>query len=327
MSRPSALRARVEYGAVRGLEWVLTHVPLSWSAFCARRLGDLVHLFLRSRVREARERVRTALGPELDDHQIAGIVRESVRHFALVPVELMNLSRAVEQRGAEGVIEIQGRENLERVRASGRGCLFLTGHVGNWEVIGALCRDLGYPMLSVARALDNPLLERWLLQRRTQFGQQITAKRGASREVVRALREGYGVGMLLDQHAGRHGLRVPFFGKLASTYPSAAHLARRLRVPLLTGLSYRRGGPLDFVLEFGPPIESDPDLPEGEDHFRMTCAYTRALEDLVRRHPEQYLWLHRRWRSGGEEPQSAWLRRYAAEPAPLHSTTGSEDDS
>jgi len=226
-------------------------------------------------------------------------------------VELMRLGRELDRRPPEEIIDIQGRQYLEDILATGGACFYLSGHIGNWEVTGALCERLGYAMTSIGRGVDNPYLHMWLKDLRCRFGQKISDKEGASRDILRIIREGGKVAMLLDQHAGRHGIRVPYFGRLASTFVSAARLARRLGAPLLPAFSYRHGRLLRLRMKLFEPIWPDPELPTDEDHFRLTAYYTACLEQMVRAHPEQYLWFHRRWRPGGQEPEPAWLERYA----------------
>jgi KDO2-lipid IV(A) lauroyltransferase len=126
------------------------------------------------------------------------------------------------------------------------------------------------------------------------------------------MRNGRVVAALIDQHAGSRGLRVPFFGKNASTFTFLAQLARRQAAPIVPIFARVGPDPPKVYGRFEPPIDPDPSLPEEEDVFRMMLAFHRALEAAIRRTPEQYLWLHRRWKRSGREPDPRWLERYAA---------------
>lgn len=305
-------RWRVEHALVRGLIRLLQALPVPVAFAFARGLGALMHLVLRGRVRLARRQMADALGGRPGDARIRADVRACFRHFLRVPVEMLTLEAALARRRPDEVLRLRGKEHFDRAFARGRGVIFLTGHLGNWEVMGTLAPKLGVPITSVGRPVDNPLIDAELLALRSRFGQRMVAKDGAGVKLMRELRQGHVIAMMTDQHAGSGGVRVPFFHAPASTYTFVASLARRLGLPLLTIFSRcgERPHEVDAVIE--PPIESDPSLPEDEDAFRMTLAFHRRLEAAIRAAPGQYLWFHKRWKASGREPDPKWLERYAA---------------
>jgi len=177
-----------------------------------------------------------------------------------------------------------------------RGMIFLTGHFGNWEAIGYMTATLGFPTVSVARMLDNPLIHDYILGVREKTGQTIVDKRGASEAMHDLLTEKIPVSFIADQDAGRKGVFVNFFGRKASAYKTIALLALRYNVPVLVGYGRRLGETYRFAMGIERIIE--PSEWENVDNpvEWITQEYTSALERIVRTAPEQYFWVHRRWK-------------------------------
>jgi KDO2-lipid IV(A) lauroyltransferase len=188
---------------------------------------------------------------------------------------------------------------VEHVRAAlgkGRGLIVVTAHIGNWEFSGLAVAHLVGSMLSVARTLDNPMLDRYVRGVREQLGQRIVDRRGALRPVVRHLRDGGTVAMLIDQNQRAGGVFVPFFGRLASTVPSAASIALKYDVPVVMGYGLREKDGVHHTIRFGPAFELIRTGDHDADVEANTAMFTRRIEEAVRRAPEQWFWLHRRWR-------------------------------
>jgi KDO2-lipid IV(A) lauroyltransferase len=173
----------------------------------------------------------------------------------------------------------------------------VTGHVGNWELLGKLLTLLGYRLDAVARPIDNPLINRWLLEVRQRRGMRIITKWNATDTMVDVLQHVGARGFIADQNAGHKGLFVPYFGRLASTYKSIGLLALQQEVPIVCGYVHRLGLTGRYELGVTDVIEPT-DWAEAEDPlYYVTARYMRAIELMVRRRPAQYLWMHRRWRS------------------------------
>jgi KDO2-lipid IV(A) lauroyltransferase len=306
------VRWRVEHFFVRGMLRLIEALPVGVAMAVAGGLGRLMHAVLRGRVKLARVQMAQALGLAPDDARVRADVRACFRHFMRIPVELITLEKTLKSRRPEEILRLHGREHVDRVLAAGRGAICVTGHLGNWEVLGTLAPRLGLSATGVGRPLDNPLIDAELAALRGRFGQRIVAKDGAGVKLMRELKQGRPISLLLDQHAGRAGVRIPFFHATASTTTFIAALAHRLGLPLLPVFSRCGARPHEVDVAIGPPIECDPDLPDDEDAFRMTLAFHRRLEAAIRAAPDQYLWFHRRWKPGGEEPDPRWLERYAA---------------
>ena len=173
--------------------------------------------------------------------------------------------------------------------------MFVTGHLGNWELGGSYVAARGVPLEAVARRMENPLFDQYLTETRRRIGMTVIHDADAVRRVPRALREQHSVAFLIDQGAvGLASTWVPFFGRYAKTPRGPAVFALRLRAPLLFACALRRPNGR-FVLHFEEvPVEQTGTLDADVD--RIVASYTSTLERWVRRAPEQYFWHHRRWK-------------------------------
>jgi KDO2-lipid IV(A) lauroyltransferase len=175
--------------------------------------------------------------------------------------------------------------------------LCVTGHFGNWEVLNYLTGLLGFQTKVIARRLDNPYLDRYLASFRKLAGAEILDKDGDLDRITATLSSGGILAMVGDQDAGRKGLFIDFFGRPASTYKSIALLSLQYGAPVFVLAAARVGTPFRYHIYIEDIIEpseyaGDPDAPR-----KITERYTAGLERMVRRHPEQYFWVHRRWKS------------------------------
>jgi Kdo2-lipid IVA lauroyltransferase/acyltransferase len=197
----------------------------------------------------------------------------------------------------ERLVVYDGFEHFARAQAQGKGVLFLTAHFGNWE-LGSFAHGVyGYPVAFVVRRLDNPLLDSLIDSYRCMSGGRSIDKDDFARQVLRAVRQRESVGVLMDQNMmASEGVFVEFFGRLASTTASPARIARKTRVPLVLGLVIWDAPQHRYRLRF-EPVEwigrNDPD----EEIRVNTANFTRLLEEYVRQYPEQWLWVHRRWKT------------------------------
>lgn len=200
-------------------------------------------------------------------------------------------------------IRMDGREHLERVMATHGRALIVTGHLGNWELLTVAHRLTGHPLTIVVRPLDSRWLNAVAERLRRKAGVELVDKRGALRPLLAALRRGRLVAILLDQNAARReSVFVPFFGRLASTSKSLALLATRTDTPVVPIFIRREARGLHRVVVHPPLLP-----PAGEDAdqavVEMTRRCTEAIEAAIRAAPDQWLWVHNRWRTRptGEE--------------------------
>jgi len=160
-----------------------------------------------------------------------------------------------------------------------------------------MCQDLGVPFTTVYRPLDNPLLDAWVRRTRGDVGQTMIPKHGATRPLLKALRAGGMIVLLVDQDSGRHGVFAPFFGAPASTIPTPAELALRTGATILTGASVRVGPGFRYAGEFEPPVDVRDTGDHAADLLCITTEINARIEGVIRRAPEQWLWSHRRWKT------------------------------
>jgi KDO2-lipid IV(A) lauroyltransferase len=267
-------------GLARGMAWLTYHLD---------RRHRLVAL----------DNVRHAFG-DLDAPAADALVRACYRHFLTVVVEMMRLPRVLRRHNIGAYIrdaDPDGRPRALAVVKAGRPRLVLTGHFGNWEILNYAIGLDGYPGAVLARHLDNVYLDNFLSNFRGRTGVTLLDKATDYPRVLETLARGEGLGMAADQDAGPRGLFVPFFGRPASTFKSIALLSLEYGAPIIVMGAARVGQPMQYRLYFEDLILPE-DYPGRADAPRaITQRYTDALERLVRRHPEQYFWLHRRWKT------------------------------
>ncbi len=189
-------------------------------------------------------------------------------------------------------IRYEGLEHFERALEKGRGVLFATGHLGNWELSALAHGLLTAPMHVVVRHLDNPLLDRFVTQYRCLTGNRVIEKKDYVRGILRALQGNEAVGILIDQNAGLDdGVFINFFGVQASTNPSFAKLAGRTGAVVIPGFAVWCREENRYILRFNPPVEMTGDVVADTQRLQT------ELEFVIRQYPEQWLWIHRRWKT------------------------------
>ncbi|MGI9015211.1 MAG: lysophospholipid acyltransferase family protein [Phycisphaerales bacterium] len=261
------------------------------------RLGSIVHDINGGRRKRAIENVRWCL-PDVDEARAAEIVEQSYQHMIqLFLVDSIAAPKLITADAWPGYVEMGNVQPVIDLLLRNRPAIMITGHCGNWELLGSLLGVLGYPIWGLARPLDNPLLNDWLVKQREARGMHVLSKFGSMQIIQSVVRTGGYVAFVADQNAGDRGLFTPFFGRLASSYKSIALLAMRYRVPIVAGMAMRLGNYFKYRLHLADIIEPDDWLHQPDPIFYITARYNRAIESMVRMAPEQYLWVHRRWKS------------------------------
>lgn len=291
----SQFRNRAEfaiYRAVRGLAGSLGPVALS-------RLGEVLGGAFLAASSRRREILRFNLGlayPEWSDAERRRLASDVARHFGRVALDTLRLQRISLDSFLAGV-EVRGQEHIAGAADLGRGLLYLTAHIGLWEVsaltIGLIRPEL---LLAVNRPLDNPLLEEEVVRFRSRFGSVPLGKRNIARAILQHLKDRGSVGFLIDQRVDPSvGVEVPFFGQPAWTHPILARIVRKTRAPLVPVCCLWQA-PGRYSLAFSEPLIAD-DLGDDElEDVPLTARFSAISEDMIRRRPEQWLWYHDRWR-------------------------------
>jgi len=285
---------------------------LSWET--AQRLGALlgsaVHAVLPIRRAEVRRRIEERLG--CDRRAARRTARLMYRHLGTSALEFVWMAG----KGSAALDRIVRRVGLEHYRAArdeGRGVVIVTGHVGNWDLCACSQAAAGEPLHVVTKALSARGLSRYWMDRRAALGVTLHSAAGSWGALVRALRAGHVVGMVVDQRADSGGIDCDFLGASASTSVAAATLALRTGAALVPAFMTREPDGT-HTLRLEPAIEIDRSEPVATAIARATRACTEVLERAIRRTPEQWLWLHRRW----DRPRSAPARRARVHCARAH---------
>lgn len=290
----SKLRNRAEAIAFAGAGRLFGALPAVQAERIGRGMGRLFRLVSPSRRRIAEGNLARAY-PALSPSEVRALARAVFAHFGGLAADLIHsLNEPFEE--TLGRLEIVGADDARAAVASARGVFFLTAHLGNWELGALVAATLGLRMTVVARPLDNPLLEETLRVFREQTGNRVRPKADAARDILKTLRSGGTVGILADQHAHPpDAVAVPFFGRPAATTSAFARLVDRSEA-LVLPTRMVRVAPARYRLRFDPPIDVRT-LPAGErTPERLTALFTSTLERMIRDTPEQWLWLHNRWR-------------------------------
>jgi KDO2-lipid IV(A) lauroyltransferase len=286
------------YGVVRAVLMIVGMFPYAMAPQVGRWLGGVVRLLDRRHRRVAVKNLEKSRGVCPPD-AIPEFVERVYGHLGLLAVEMMMIPKLIDR--LDEIVRLERFHVVDEVRRRGRGMITVIGHLGNWELVGlAVCRA-GHPLHSLARPIENPRLDRFLHRFRTQTGQRIIPKYHALGEMVRVLQRNEILIVQVDQDARSHGVTTDFFGRPASTHRSPALLSLKYGTPIVVANIYREGGVHHCVL-------SDPILPdafkEQPDPVRaLTRAYTEKFEECVRQHPEQWFWVHDRWKSAERRPE------------------------
>ena len=290
--RAGRLAATVGLWGLRLVGWLPAHLPPAAGRAVGRRIGDLLWWLLPGRRRRALDNIRLSIGREMTPREIERLGRGSFQHVGMNLIEACRyFLRPTEVMLSQ--VHVEGVEHLQSAAARGRGVLVLTAHYGNWELLAAAHGLSGLPLSIVIRPLDHPVLDELAARFRRRSGAELILKRQAVREVLQALRRGRMVGILLDQNATRaEGVFVPFFGVAASTSKGLAVLALRTDAPVVP-VFLRRTADGRHCMDVSPPLMP----PSDGDVLAYTATFNRVIEGAIRRAPEQWLWMHARWRT------------------------------
>ena len=294
------IRSMVEVGLVRLLFALLSYLPrrIRWEV--GRALGLVLYAVVPRLRRMASANLERAFSDTMSREEKTRISRASFVHLGRLLCDTPSFSRVRQERLEEFAV-FEGLEHVRAAYAKRRGVFVFSGHYGNWEMVALIQGYLGLPLAMVTRPLDNPHLERALFAYRTLSGNQVIHKKGAAKEMLRAVRRGWGVAIVIDQNVrGEEGLFVDFFGTPASTTPALATLALKTGAPIIPvfGIPLPDGRHrIRYLPEVPHPHTGD----TRQDILTLTQHCTRIIEDQIRAEPEYWVWMHRRWRTRPRE--------------------------
>lgn len=301
-SQRSALRHRAEYLVATTLLRFLGWLPHRLARGLCAILAATSYWFWPRLRRVGLFNLRLAF-PEWNDRRRRQVLFGLFRNFGRMLADFSHFPKWTREN-LESLIIYDGFENFARAREQGKGVLFLTAHFGNWELSSFAHGLYGYPLNFLVREMDNPALDAFINHYRCLSGGRAVEKRESAREILRALHRGEAVGILADQNMlAPEGVFVDFFGHPACTTTAPARLARKTGAPIVLGLVIWDARLKKYRLRFDA-VEWIKRVDPEEEILVNTANFTRLLEDYIRRYPDQWLWVHRRWktRPPGEPP-------------------------
>ena len=285
------------YYLVRFLSRVVCLLPGRFCDRLGRALALALWPFLPARRKKlASSQVAMCLGT--DERESERIAKESAVRFGPMLFEVLRFPVIV--RHMVDYVEIEGREHLEGVLAQGKGAVIATGHAGNWELMGGALSQAGFPLIGVAMRQRDAAMDRFINEYRRLVGMHIIYKNDV-REMFRMMKEGWIVGLLADQDTNRHdGIVLDFFGKPTNCVPGPAAMARSAGIGVIPGYITRKEDGTHKIILYAP-IEVPCTKDKRADIRTAEQAVNRVLEQHIREHPEEWFWLHDRWKSMREE--------------------------
>ncbi|MEK6683597.1 MAG: lysophospholipid acyltransferase family protein [Nitrospirota bacterium] len=284
------------WAALAGLRFLSRIIPWRLGLALGAGLGSAAYFILYKERHKALHHLQQALAGERSPEECRRIAFQSFCNLGRVFFEVLNLDR-LKREDLDRLVQFEGEESLKAAASLGRGVIFVGGHVGNWELF-ALAVAMRYPLAVVAAPIYDPRVEEIMIRLRAAHGIEtlIRNRPGALKRLIMMLRRGGVVGLLIDQDIKTDGVFVPFFHREAYTPTGAASLAFRTGASVVVGFIVREDRGRHRVVICGPltlPRSGDLD----RDVRDQTARFTKMIEDQIRRTPEQWIWMHRRWRT------------------------------
>ena len=278
------------YAMVRATCAVLVLLPLNASYTLARTIGTFAFQILRFRRQVVMDNLNIAFGSEMAESRLAEIGAESCRQIAMSFIELLISPKLRHQ--IQTILEPAHLVLMQELLGEGHGLVTVSGHLGNWELQGAAAAAiLPAPFTVAAVQQSNPYIDRFITRRRNDMGMQVAGTKTAMRLLLKALKNREAIGLVADQNAGMDAVFVDFFGKMAATHPGPAQLALKFKAPMVVGAAVRTG-PGKFKT-----LARQVEIREDDTVETLTQRHVKILEGFIRQYPEQYFWLHRRWKT------------------------------
>ncbi len=275
-----------------GIDQILLALPRSWAISFCETLAWVVSLFMARRRALMLKNLQLAF-PEKSETELKKIVAGVWRNIGRVAGEFIRLSD-INQENYRDYFEIIGADVLEKAKAKGKGLIFIGFHYGNWEMSGVGGNFASNGITAVARPIKNKFVEKWVKQKRGAGGMDVILHRDAVRGCLRVLRAKKSVGILVDQNLYQGGVFVNFFGRPAATTPLPALLQSRTGAPVLILYCERQQGKIKLIFRETPPLPTEGDA---QDLMQtITQIISSELEEIIRGHPEQWFWVHNRWK-------------------------------
>jgi Kdo2-lipid IVA lauroyltransferase/acyltransferase len=286
----------LEYAPVWLILKMLGALPRSLARGLAAFVTSLLFA-LQPRLQETAEFNLRLAFPDWTDAQRKDVTRKMVRNLGWMAAEFARLTRLTKEN-IENVVVLEGHENFLEGQRRGKGVLYLTGHLGAWKLSSFAHALYGYPLHYMARPLDNKRLDALVNLYRCASGNRPIFKNESARVMLKILKDSGTVGILADQNTlPAEGVFVDFFGKLACTTTGLARVALHTGAAVVPGYAYWDEGIQKYRLRFEPPVELIRTGDTERDVFENTQRFAKVIEEIIRKHPDQWVWVHKRWKT------------------------------
>jgi KDO2-lipid IV(A) lauroyltransferase len=282
------------YGSIRGMRRFLNVLPRKIAISYMRVIGLAAFYVLISRRRRTIQNLSLAFGEEKSPAEIQEIARQVFLNFSTFAADAIRIPLLIEN-GLDSLVAVRGLENLDELSGNHRGAILLTAHFGNWELLGAWLAWRGYRIKAVGAPNGNQKLNRMIAEARNRAGYQSIERGAATREILRALASGYSIGVLIDLDTKVEGVCVNFFNQWAHTPVGPVKLARKYDLKIIP-MFIRLTDNYTYVVEVNEPLPLVFTGEKGQDLIFNTQMCSDACEEIIRRYPEQWLWIMRRWK-------------------------------
>lgn len=235
------------------------------------------------------DNLNNAIGKKYSASDINKIARSDYINIGMTFAEMLYIPE--QKAGILTMMDTEIPEVMSRALKSGKGVVFVSAHFGSWEMVGAYISAVGFRFSAIAKKQANPFSDNMINKKRNKLGIKVLSHKTGVRTLISELKAGGAIGLISDQNAGRNGVFVDFFGRKASTPQGAAQLAIKFNLPLIVILLYRTTPGRYACFAQNINIEAEDTV------FSLTQKYTSVIEKVISEHPEQYFWMHRRWKT------------------------------
>jgi len=300
MARKGRFKIWAEYTSLRMLLWFVRFLPTRTAVSLCMATARLAFRVLGDRLQSGIRNLEIAF-PEMGDDERKRVLRCSIESIGRTVAEFANFDPATAEASRETIrfdFDSEEFRAYKKAKGEGRGVLMPTAHIGNWEVLLSGFALQYEPIYFMARELDNPPIDKMFAERRAKFGSRQFYKSDSAKAALKALRAGDSVGVLPDVNVHpKEGVFVPFFDHPACTTSGVARLAIHANALIFPMFAIWDESEKRYVVYNGQPIEPSNTGDREHDVVETTAAYTAEIEKIIRRFPEQWLWIHRRWKT------------------------------
>ncbi len=286
----------IQYIGLMAFVSIIRLLPLNIGMLMGKSIAYVTYLIDRKHRKVADENLRNAYGEDLSDVQIKEIIRRNYLHLASVGVDFIKLSRMVNWSNWQEHFEVEGLEFARKAHKEGKGIIFVTGHIGNWEILGCAFEFFFHPLHSIAKHMKNPFVDRFFTRLREYSSQKIIFEEKASRAIIKVLKNNELLGILVDQSAKKNSIFVDFFGQKTATTRAVATLSLKTGAPIIMAFLRRSDRRYRFKISLSEPLQIEETGDLEKDVLNLTQRYTTIIESRIREHPHEWIWVHRRWK-------------------------------